>query len=359
MRLFIRYRRVRQLSVVGKLLIVAQVASSVKPLAMTWGPLAKLASSAAQAAKNIRSDLWKRQRPLKQRKSRSLKQEPMPELPAQKGPRVCPRRPIFEHGPCFSREVPRFATEAHLTTAADGGSAPKLDTSLPCLLSDKESAAAKVSALSLMRDSAAAFAAVWKKSPLRANPGRAVMKLIAPASDIAAAALAASLARSTVPIDASEALSATLAPGAFAVAAGSQTAFAEMDGMPSLRVASAGTRVVVLMPVAAVRACMSAGAAGPPVADSIDKLSQFLLNLTREAVADAANRFPIYSCTMMPGELLYTPANWITCESVLSSQPARDVRSPGDWPFRRAAATATNRQQQTWGSFGQHSCDLC
>ena len=242
-----------------------------------------------------------------------------------------------------------------MIAAIDGGGAPTLDTTLPFLLSDQSSAAAKVSALSAMKDSAAAFAAVWKASPLRTHPGRASLKLVAPASDMAAEALTVNLAGCAVHVNAHEALCTSLAPGAFAVTAGSQAVFTEKDAMPSLRVASAGTRLVVMMPVAAAHAYMSigtAGAGGPPIKGSMVNLSHSVLNLTREAVADAARRFPIYFSTLGPGELLYTPANWITCESAHSSKPARDVRSSGCWQGGSPAAmsqAATNVRLSTSG----------
>jgi len=313
----------------------AQVAGSVKPLEAVRGPLAKLASSASKAAKDIRTAQSTRERVLKQKRNRTIQPGAgaAPEPAARKGTGR-PLRPIFEYGPCCGQEVPRFATEDAMKTAADSGGAPKLDASLPFLLSDQGSAAAKLSALSAMKDAAASFAAVWRTSALRANPGRAMLKLTAPAADIAAAGLAENLAGSALHVDSHEALRASLAPGAFAVAAGSEAVFTERDGMPSLRVASAGTRLVVMMPVAAVRRYMSIGAAGadaPPVKGSMVKLSQSVLNFTREAVADAARRFPVYFSTLGPGELLYTPANWITCESAHSSKPVRDVRSPGLW----------------------------
>jgi len=311
--------------------LVVQVAGSVKPLEVIRGPLARLACSAARAAKDIRIAQSTRERMLKQKRSRSLQPGAAPEPAAKKGPGR-PLRPIFEYGPCCGQAVPRFATEACMKTAVDGGGAPKLDTSLPAILSDQGSAAATVSTLSAMKDASSAFAAVWKTSPLRVSPGRAMLKLTAPASNIAAAALAESLSGFALHVEAHDALRASLAPGAFAAAAGTEAAFTEKDGMPSLRVAWAGTRQVVTMPVAAVRAYMGIGAAGadaPLVKGSMVKLSQSVLNLTRESVADAASRFPIYFSTMGPGELLYTPANWITCERAHSSKPVRDARSSG------------------------------
>lgn len=90
--------------------------------------------------------------------------------------------------------------------------------------------------------------------------------------------------------------------------------------------ASAGIRAAVLMPVAAARASLSAGAAGaeaPQVTGRILKLNKFELNpAKREAVADAAKS--------MPGELRYALANWIAGQGVLFSKMAGDVRSSGN-----------------------------
>ena len=149
--------------------------------------------------------------------------------------------------------MPTFASQASLKTAADGGGAPKLDTSLPFVLSDQGSAAAKLLARFGIKDAAAVFAADWRTLPLKAYLGRAPLKLTAAASDIAIAALTESLAGCVVHVNAHVVLGAFLAPEVFAVAAGSEAAFTERDVMPSLRAALAGTRLVIMMPVAAVR----------------------------------------------------------------------------------------------------------
>jgi len=340
-----RYLRGRQLFVQVTSVIVATVLNIQHCLTghlqrqaafeMTRGPWAKLATSAAKAAKDIRAAQSARERVLTQKRGCSLQPGAgTAQETAAKNGLGRPLRPIFEYGSSCLQEVPTFATQASMNTVADGGGAPKLDASLPFLQTDQGSAAAKHSGLYAMKDAAAAFAAVWGTSPPRASPGCAMLKLTVAASDIAAAGLAENLAGSALHVDLHEALRASLAPGTFAVAAGSEAVFTERDGMPSLRVASAATRLVVMMQVAAARRNMSIGAAGadaPPVKGSMVKLSHSVLNLTREDVADAARRFPVYFSTLGPGELLYTPANWITCESAHSSKPVRDVRSPGLW----------------------------
>jgi len=224
---------------------VAQVAGSVNIFALLRRPLANLARSATKAAKDIRAAQSLRERLLKRNKKRSLEPGAVPEPPVKKRPGAVLERPIFEYGPQYGQQVRRFATEACLTTAAVGGGAPQLDTSLPFKLSDHKNAAARVSAHSAIKVSRSVFRKVWRSSPLRANPGRAVWKLRAPASIIAAEALAECLVGHTLNADLCEALSALLAPGFFAVAAGSAAAFSERCGMPSLRVASSGIRLII------------------------------------------------------------------------------------------------------------------
>jgi len=292
--------------------------------------LAGLALCSSNAANLIQAALTKRERALKQKDRRSLNLVPAGEPAAKKGPGVCLTRPIFQYGPSCGQAVPRFATEAGLKTAADGGGAPKLDPSVPFVLSDQRSAAATVSAHLAIKDAVAAFVDLWEASPMRAFPGRAGQLLRAPASDIAAEALAGCLAGSLLHVDdAHEALRDMLAPGAFAVAAGSEYALTEKNGMPSLRVALAGFRLVVMMPVAPVRAWMrlyDPGADEPLVEGSVVKsLLKFVLRLSQEEVVNAARRFPFYFSSVGPGELLYTPANWIACEKALSSKPDGDV----------------------------------
>ena len=216
--------------------------------------------------------------------------------------------------------MPRFTPEAGLKTAADGGGAPKPDTSSLFRETVQGSVDAAESALSLKQDSGLACAADWKTFLQRAGMGRAVMNLTAPAFDITAAALASPLARGAERGVAREALRAILAPGAIAVAAGSEAKSAEMGGMPSLLAASAGTRAAVLTPAVAARAYLSAGSAGaeaPPVTGRTLTLSKLVLHPSKgEAVADAA----------MPGKLRFVLANWIEGESALSSKPVRYAR---------------------------------
>ena len=305
---------------------VAQVAGSADPLELMRQSLGKLASSATVAAQDMRTALSTRERLLKTKTKRSLEPGAATEPAAKKGPGVSPRWPIFEYGPCYGQQLPNFATEACLTTALIGGGAPKLDTSLPFKVSDYKTAAARVSTHSAIKAARGAFRPVWRASPLRGSPGRAMLKLSAPASVIAAEALAKSLVGRALNVDAHAALRAVLAPGFFAVATGSAAAFSERCGMPSLRVASSGIRLIIMMPAAAARAYLRDGAAGADTTDSmVLKLSQTMLNLTQEEVADAASRFPIYWTYTGPGQLLYTPANWIMCEEACVRQQVQDV----------------------------------
>ena len=318
---------------------VAQVAGSADPLELMRQSLGKLASSATVAAQDMRTALSTRERLLKTKTKRSLEPGAATEPAAKKGPGVSPRWPIFEYGPCYGQQLPNFATEACLTTALIGGGAPKLDTSLPFKVSDYKTAAARVSTHSAIKAARGAFRPVWRASPLRGNPGRAMLRFSAPASVIAAKALRESLVSCMLNVDEHEALSALLAPGLFAVAAGSAAAFSERCGMPSLRVASSGLRLIIMMPAAAARAYMRVG--GADASDSmVLKLSQSMLNLTQDEVADAASRFTIYWSYTGPGQLLYTPANWITCEEACECKQVQDVRASGVWQSGTTAATS-------------------
>lgn len=313
------------------------------------GALAGLAKCSAKAAQDIRSAHRKTVGRLKLKRSRSVQPglEPVPEQePAtKKGP--VSQRPIFEDISLYGQQVPKLDNGAGLRTASasDGGGAPELDISLPFVCRDSGTAAAKMLAHPTIKAARTAFAAIWKTSPLRANPGRAALKLSAPASEIAAEALAAILVGRALSVDTHEALRALLAPVCFAVAAGSAAAFSEQSGMPSLRVASAGIRQVIMMPAAVARTHGSVGVAGADASSSTAlKLSQTVLNLTQEEIADAARRFPVYWSYVGPGDVLYTPANWITCERALMSKPIRDARSSGFCQSRCAAATDDSRR---------------
>jgi len=116
-----------------------------------------------------------------------------------------------------------------------------------------------------------------------------------------------------------------------------------------------------MMPAAAARAYMRVGAAGADTSGSmVLKLSQSALYLTREEVADAASRFPIYWTYAGPGDLLYTPANWITCEMACLCKQVQDVRSSVCLQSGAAAATShavTIVLSQTRGKAGKHNCE--
>lgn len=261
---------------------------------MTRGPWVKLATSAAKAAKDIRAAQSKRERVFAQKQGCSLQPGAgtAQETAAKKGPGR-PLRPILECGSSCFHEVPKFAAQASVKTAADGGGARSWTR--PCHLCGPIRGQLRQDYA--MTDAAAAFAAARGTCPPRASPDCATLKLTAAAPSIAATALTDSSAGCAWGhVDAHEALSVFGAPGALAVAGGSEAVFT--DRMLSLRVALAGTRLVTMMPVAAihVRAYVvigsAAGADELPVKGNIMKFTKSVLDYSRVAVAISSEKVP-------------------------------------------------------------------
>lgn len=120
-------------------------------------------------------------------------------------------------------------------------------------------------------------------------------------------------------------LHSSLAAGFFAAATGSEHVYTEKDFLPSLRLCITGSRVVIMMPVQSVWDW-----AMPGTDVNSSKIASMILALSTEQVAQMSRMFPVFSATLGPGDLLYTPPGWIMAERIAtySGQNAQaDARS--------------------------------
>ncbi|MCP4244211.1 MAG: hypothetical protein GY772_27000 [bacterium] len=187
---------------------------------------------------------------------------------------------------------------------------------------------------------------------MRQSPSaRAVMKLVEPArSAISTKLVVDPLAAVTMPT--SSALEEGMAAAMFMAAAGTEAAYVEKYGLPALRLTVSGTRFVVQVPVSATweyfsRAGVTTGGGDRPFeADALSKLHGGLLQLSREALVDIARRCPVYAATLGPGDLSYTPAGYLTVESVhgkLGSPPTSDVTASASAAARHGGSVCSLR----------------
>ncbi len=182
------------------------------------------------------------------------------------------------------------------------------------------------------------------------------MKLVEPArSSVRSRLLLEGFAEATMPV-AAVTLQESTAPAVFTAAAGTEAAYVEKDGLAGLRMGLTGTRFAVLFPICPTWDYFTKGAAAPAAAggvapkpagaDALSKLHSGLLNLSREAFADIARRFPVFFSTLGPGDLVYTPPGFVTVESVHgkigkdvdADVTARNARTPPARPHVRVCA---------------------
>ena len=250
---------------------------------------------------------------------------------------------MFEHGPTIGREVPSFGSALLFSAALDAAAEPRsaeqpgnqpaaFDLSCPFIVSDPN--LAQVSEQPEVKAAVTGFNAMWKTSRFRTTPGRALQKLVSDAGAMVTQELTKFTHNLALPLPAEDVapeLLASLAPGVFAVAFGSEAANTEKDGLPSLRLTVCGTRQVVLMPAPwAAGKLLGLDMTKP---DGTQRMCQAALNMTQEKVVEAARTGNLWFATIGPGDLLYTPAGWLTCEAVAGSSAGgrpRDAWASGE-----------------------------
>lgn len=235
-------------------------------------------------------------------------------------------KPIFEFCTSYGSEARSFRQEAELQASVDS-STGDLDFSKPWVWCGAAALLQHVSGEPSVASALSAFKSSWATSAIRASPGRGLQKLKDESTASAAKCiLAGSLMRHVLPVpDSAVELTASLTSSIFAVALGTEAAYVEKDALPTLRMATGGSRMVCLCPLTA--ACkvlevdMKKGSA-------FTRLSQALLAATQAKVAALGSE--LYHFALGPGDVLYTPAGYIVAEAAgIGSGPrngGKDVR---------------------------------
>ena len=201
-----------------------------------------------------------------------------------------------------------------------------------------------------------AFEETWKRSPLRCNPGRALQRLKGPA-EAAANKLPATMPAfeaCLAPIaEATPELSACMAPALFGVAAKTDAAYFEKEGLPAIRLAVAGHREVVMTRGLSALKIIGAGI-NPQAKDAAMKLAVNMLNLSKERALDLCRKATVWRARLGPGDALYIPAGMLSCELVAgivdgkaNAKDATALARVGS-PLDVAGQWVIGSKQQTW-----------
>lgn len=158
---------------------------------------------------------------------------------------------------------------------------------------------------------------IWPTSPLRKNPGRAGQAVLEPASDLVVATLMHCAGSDWVPPVGMEPLKDALAPTMFAIAAGRESVFLEKAGLANLRMAVSGERDVVLCPLKQLHSYLTASPDSTLKDESANPVDvphacHSFLHASHNQVLDLKDS--IEWAHLGPGDVLYTPAGWVTCE---------------------------------------------
>jgi len=218
-------------------------------------------------------------------------------------------KPVFEFCSSYGEEIRSFQNKADLAAAAaENGD---LNCNMPFVLRDRsvqEESAAETS----LKSAVDSFRASWPTSAVRANPGRGLLRLRDPAVSSAARCLMSSSMNKfhlAVPEDAPELLQ-SMVSSIFAVAVGNEAGYIEQNGLPTLRMALAGSRVVCMCPAITAAKVLNISMDSP---SSFAKLSQAFLAVTQAKVETLGH--DLMYATVGPGEVLFTPMGWVVCES--------------------------------------------
>lgn len=219
-------------------------------------------------------------------------------------------KPIFEFCTSYGSEVRSFRTEAELSSAASPTG--DLDCSKPWVLCGSASLLQRVSSERCVDSALSAFKSSWATSAIRANPGRGLQRL---RDDSTAAAtrsiLAGDLSRHILPVpDSASDLATSLASSIFAVAVGNEAAYVEKDGLPTLRMAASGNRMVCLCQLGAASKTLEVDMEKP---SAFTRLSQAILAATQAKVAALGSDLHFFA--LGPGDVLYTPAGYVAAEA--------------------------------------------
>ena len=235
-------------------------------------------------------------------------------------------KPIFEFCTSYGSEVRCFRQEAELQ-ASFASPAGDLDFTKPWVWCGAAPLLQHVSSERSVDAALNSFKSSWANSGIRASPGRGLQKLKDESTATAAKCiLAGDLSRHVLPVpDSAVELTAILACSIFAVAVGNEAAYVEKDALPTLRMATAGSRMVCLCPLITAAKILEVDMRK---ASAFTRLSQAMLGATQAKVAALGGE--LYHFAHGPGDVLYTPAGYVVAEAAgIGSGPrhsGKDVR---------------------------------
>ena len=219
-------------------------------------------------------------------------------------------KPIFEFCTSYGAEARSFRAEAELSSAASSGG--DLDCSKPWVLCGAASVLQCVSSERDVNAAINAFKSSWATSAIRANPGRGLQRLKDESTAaVARNILAGPLARHVLPLPASASeLATSLASSIFAVSVGNEAAYVEKDSLPTLRMATVGSRLVCLCQLDVASKALEIDMAKP---NAFARLSQAFLAATQAKVNTIGS--DLHHFTLGPGDVLYTPGGYVVAEA--------------------------------------------
>ena len=225
-------------------------------------------------------------------------------------------KPIFQPTD-GSLDLPVFTSLDALETQLDAPArwSSMVDLQDPFILRCNDVAASVASSAEL-KAAVGTFEEIWKKSALRANPGRALQRLKGPAEEAVWKVVSeiAPLAKCLTPItNSSPDLHGSVSPALFAAAAKTDASFIEKDGIPAVRLSVSGHREVVMVKCTGLAKVLNMDPAAP---DICMKLALAALHLSKERCLELCRKTVVWRGRVEPGDCLYIPAGTLTCELV-------------------------------------------
>ena len=293
-----------------------QIAEALKACATQRDTLQDLTKSVTQATKDLKTAKSNREKIKAEPKKTAGGRAPDPAAGAStnstaKNLRAANHaKPIFEFCTSYGAEVRCFRSEAELLVAASA--AGDLDCSKPWVLCGAATLLERVSSERDVNAAISAFKSSWATSAIRANPGRGLQRLKDQSTAaVARAIMAGYLNRHVLPVPASASeLATSLASSIFAVSVGNEAAYVEKDSLPTLRMATVGSRLVCLCQLDVASKALEIDMAKP---NAFARLSQAFLAATQAKVNTIGS--DLHHFTLGPGDVLYTPGGYVVAEA--------------------------------------------
>ena len=312
------------------------IADALKQVAIARESLANLVAAGRDAAKDLARSIADREKKM-QKDAEKKGKNPKPDLTGgapEKPPAPAPAggkaplkrlRPLFEIGPSQAVEISVLSDNA---VAASTFLDPFVVHCDSLESGMKDSASQAFAALESFRKQ-------WPSLSIRRTSGRGVQKMQNSFEEVEELLLHRSGCKTVViqvPPGSTNALRAALQASITASAFGNESAYMEPYGLPTLRATVCGHRLVIMAKIADVAEVFGVSLAEQ---DSVSKVARLLMNATQEKITRLGSRFR--STVLRAGDILYTPAGFMVCESsglgagaVAGKQRDCDVPAPWD-----------------------------